>query len=92
MVRPMFIFTMLSLLQAGPITLVNIYSIWMLRWGYELKTLAIESFILTVAIFALEIYEFVLYKNLEPKYLGVQDYFTSDPNAKAKRYNDKQKR
>ena len=45
-----------------------------------------------MAIFVLEIYEFVLYKNLEPKYLGVQDYFTGDPNAKAKRYNDKQKR
>lgn len=88
-VRPIFIFSMLGLLQVGPITLVNAYSIWMLRWGYELKTLAIESVILSITILVLEIYEFVLYQNMEPKYLGVQDYFTGDPNARTKRHYEK---
>ena len=62
LIRPLFILSMLSLLQACPIFLVNIYTIWLLRWGYEIKTLSIESIILCFAILGLEIYEFVLHK------------------------------
>ena len=57
---------MLGLLQACPILLVNIYTIWLLRWGYEIKTLAIESIILCLAILGLEIYEFLLHKRKQP--------------------------
>ena len=57
----MFIFSMLGLIQACPIMLVNIYTIWLLRWGYEIKTLSMESIALCIGILALEIYEFILH-------------------------------
>ena len=56
------------------------YTIWLLRWGYELVTLAISSIILSISIFILEVYEFVLYKRHEPEYLGVGDYFSGQKN------------
>lgn len=66
---------MFSVLQMGAILIANVYTIWLLRWGYEIVTLSISSIILAVVIFGLEIYEFVLYRNEEPDFMGVGDYF-----------------
>ena len=71
----MFIFSMLGLIQACPIVLVNIYTIWLLRWGYEIKTLSMESIVLCIVILALEVYEFILHKQKEPEFLKVRDFF-----------------
>jgi hypothetical protein len=62
MIRPMFIISMVGLLQVVPVGFVDAYTIWQIEWGYELKTLAIENLTLAVVIFLLEIYEFNLYK------------------------------
>ena len=86
-IRPLFILTMCSLLQMGSIVLANVYTIWLLRWGYEIVTLAIESIVMALLIFSLEIYEFVLYRRQEPEYLSVGAYFAKqDPNI-ARTYN-----
>jgi hypothetical protein len=61
LIRPFFTLTMCSLLQTGPILIANVYTIWLLRWGYEIVTLAISSIIMALVIFALEVYEYVLY-------------------------------
>ena len=82
LIKPMFVLTMISLLQMAPIALVNIYTIWLLRWGYQIVTLSIEAIVLALVILALEIYEFVLHKSAEPEYMGVRDYFAKDPYAK----------
>ena len=66
---------MLGLIQACPIVLVNIYTIWLLRWGYEIKTLSMESIVLCIVILALEVYEFILHKQKEPEFLKVRDFF-----------------
>ena len=66
---------MLGLVQACPIVLVNIYTIWLLRWGYEIKTLSMESILLCIVILALEVYEFILHKQKEPELLKVRDFF-----------------
>ena len=52
---------MCGLLQTGPILIANVYTIWLLRWGYEIVTLAISSIIMALVIFALEVYEYVLH-------------------------------
>lgn len=75
LVRPMFVLTMASLISTGPILIANVYTIWLLRWGYEIVTLAISSIIMAMVIFALEIYEYILYKRHEPEFLGVGAYF-----------------
>ena len=66
---------MLGLIQACPIVLVNIYTIWLLRWGYEIKTLSMESIVLCIVILALEVYEFILHKQKEPEFIKVRDFF-----------------
>ena len=66
---------MASLLQTAAVVLANVQTIWLLRWGYEIVTLAISSMIMAIVIFALEVYEFVLYKRDEPTHLRVGDYF-----------------
>ena len=66
---------MVGLVQTGTILMANVYTIWLLRWGYEIVTLAISSMILGLVIFALEVYEFILHKRIEPEYLGVGSYF-----------------
>ena len=55
--------------------MANVYTIWLLRWGYEIVTLSISSLILGLTIFVLEVYEFILHKRAEPEYLGVGSYF-----------------
>ena len=55
--------TMACILQSAVILIANVYTIWLLRWGYELVTLAISSIIMTLGIFGLEVAEFVLYRN-----------------------------
>ena len=86
MIRPFFMLTMACILQSAVILIANVYTIWLLRWGYELVTLAISSIIMTLGIFGLEVAEFVLYRNQEPSLMGVNEYFKSqlDPDAKAK--------
>ena len=80
---------MVSLIQTAPIFTVNIYTIWLLRWGYEIVTLSYEAITLALLILGLEIYEFILYKNHEPEYLGVREYFSKDPYAKMKKKKNK---
>ena len=63
MIRPFFMLTMACILQSAVILIANVYTIWLLRWGYELVTLAISSIIMTLGIFGLEVAEFVLYRN-----------------------------
>ena len=72
---------MASLIQTAAVVLANVQTIWLLRWGYEIVTLAISSMIMAIVIFALEVYEFVLYKRDEPAHLRVGDYFAkqTDP-------------
>ena len=77
MIRPFFVVTMASVIHTAIIAIANVYAIWQLRWGYEIVTLSISSLIMAVVIFALEIYEFVLFKNKEPEFMGVNDYFKS---------------
>ena len=76
----------------GVILMANVYTIWLLRWGYEIVTLSISSIIMAVVIFGLEVYEFVLYRAEEPEFMGVGDYFAKqlDPEAR-KSMNAKQK-
>ena len=54
--------------------MIDVYTIWQLNWGYEIKTLSIENLVLAVVIAGLEIYEFVLYKNQQPNFMGIKDY------------------
>ena len=63
--------------------MANVYTIWLLRWGYEIVTLSISSLILGLAIFILEVYEFMLHKRQEPEYLGVGSYFKGQGAANA---------
>ena len=77
LVRPIFVLTMASLLSTGPILIANVYTIWLLRWGYEIVTLAISSIVMAIVIFALELYEYILYRRQEPAFLGVGAYFKS---------------
>lgn len=62
LLRPFFLLTGCSLVQTGTILIANVYTIWLLRWGYEIVTLSISSIILGIIVFFLEVYEFVLYK------------------------------
>ena len=80
---------MVSLIQTAPIFMVNVYTIWLLRWGYEIVTLSIEAIVLALIILGLEIYEFILHKQQEPEYMGVRDYFSKDPYAKMKKKKNK---
>ena len=66
-----------SVVQVAAITVANIYTIWLLRWGYEIVTLAISSIIMNLVILGLEITEFVLYRDQEPVFMGVKDYFSN---------------
>jgi hypothetical protein len=71
MVRPMFIISMIGLLQVVPVAFVDAYTIWQIEWGYEIKTLSIENLVLAALIFSLEIYEYVLYRKQEPRFMTV---------------------
>ena len=84
LLRPFFVLTMLGLVQTGTILIANAYTIWLLRWGYEIVTLSVSSIVLGLAIFALEIYEFVLHQRQEPAYLGVGDYFAGQKHPSTK--------
>ena len=77
LIRPFFVVTMASIVHTAIIVIANVYTIWLLRWGYEIVTLAISSITMAVIIFALEIYEFVLLKRQEPEFMGVNDYFSN---------------
>lgn len=66
---------MIGLVQVGFILFTCVEVIYLLPWGYELVTMSIETCVLGVLIFVLEVYEFILYRRLEPKYLDVREYF-----------------
>lgn len=67
----MWILNLIGLIHLSAMLIVNAYTIWLLPWGYEIKTLAIESSALAVAIFFLEVYEFNFYRRHQPNYMGV---------------------
>ena len=85
LIRPMFILTMCNLVQTGTILMANVYTIWLLRWGYEIVTLAISSMILGLVIFALEVYEFIVHRRQEPEFLTVGSYFKSQEGGVRKK-------
>ena len=84
-IRPMFILNMIGLVQSGPALFVNVYTIWLLKWRYEIWILSIECILIGFSIFFLEVYEFVLYKRKQPSYLGVADYMMESREVKPKR-------
>jgi len=92
LLRPFFLITMASVLGTGVILIANVYTIWLLRWGYEIVTLSISSIVMNLVIFGLEVYEFILYRDKEPLFMGVNDYFKSqmDPEDR-RRLEDRQK-
>jgi len=87
MIKPFFMLTMGSVLQPASILIANVYTIWLLRWGYEIVTLSISSIIMTLLIAGLEVAEFVIYRDQEPNFMHVGDYFNKqvDPANKRKR-------
>ena len=84
LIRPFFILTMCNLVQTGTVLMANVYTIWLLRWGYEIVTLSISSLTLGLAIFIMEVYEFILHKREEPEYLGVGSYFKGQGGLRKK--------
>lgn len=88
MIRPFFLLTMGCILQPAAILIANVYTIWLLRWGYEIVTLAISSIIMTLLICGLEIAEFVLYRDQEPAFLAVKDYFSNQLDPAVRRLRD----
>ena len=67
----MWVLNLIGLVHLVTFLFVNIYTIWLLPWGYEIKTLAIESSVIAVGIFFLEILEFNAYRKHQPKYMNV---------------------
>ncbi len=48
-------------LQVAPIAYINVYTLIQIPvWGYEIRTLGIESLIIACVIVALEIYDYLL--------------------------------
>ena len=91
-IRPFFMITVGSVVQVAAITVANIYTIWLLRWGYEIVTLAISSIIMNLVILGLEITEFVLYRDQEPVFMGVKDCFSNQLDPQEKKQQDARKR
>ena len=69
-IRPIWLLSMVGVIPVFAILIADIYTIWNLRWGYEIKALAVESIILSIVIFGLESYEYIRYRNQQPKYLA----------------------
>jgi hypothetical protein len=67
---------MVGIIPVFAILIANIFTIWNIRWGYEIKSLAVESIILCIVIFALETYEYRLHRKQQPKYLAPHQYVT----------------
>lgn len=84
LVRPLFIISMANSVQLIAVLFANFNTIVTVSWGYEILTLSIESSILGVAIFVLEIIEYVRYKIMEPKLMPVSHYGMKLPNDKNK--------
>lgn len=59
-----------------PLIIVDIYTLMFIPWGYEIMVLSIDSLIMSLVIFALEIVEFTLYKKKQSEppenYKGVK--------------------
>lgn len=73
---------MFGILPSAAILIVNAYTIWLLNWGYEIKTMAFESIALSLTIFSLEVFEFVRYRNSEPKYMAAHEFVLTSKQAK----------
>ena len=65
---------MVGLVPSAATLIVNVYTIWLLKWGYEIKTLAFESITLCLVITGLEIYEYVKARGTQPKYMAAHEF------------------
>lgn len=65
---------MVGIIPTFAILFANIQTVWLLRWGYELKSLSIEMSILAIAVFAIEMVEFQNYRDQQPKFMAVHEY------------------
>jgi len=60
-IRPLFIFsTAAFIFQAIPMILTDIFTIVIIRWDYEIVTMAFDNLVLSLVVFVLEIAEFKL--------------------------------
>ena len=73
--RPLFAITMVGvIINVLPLLYVSVYTIWLIPvFGYEIRTLSIETLVISLTIAALEIYEFIFYLSLEKKHPRISD-------------------
>mmetsp|Transcript_8759 Transcript_8759/g.8065 ORF Transcript_8759/g.8065 Transcript_8759/m.8065 type:complete len:352 (+) Transcript_8759:902-1957(+) len=65
MVRPLFVQTLLNaLFQVIPVIFIDLYTLMVIPWGYQIMMSSVDNIVLAVAIFILEIIEFKLHKQL----------------------------
>ena len=63
------------ILNVFPLLYVSVYTIWLIPiFGYEIRTLSIESIAISLTIAALEIYEYIYYLSQEKKYPKISDF------------------
>ena len=63
------------ILNVFPLLYVSVYTIWLIPiFGYEIRTLSIESIVISLTIAALEIYEYIYYLSQEKKYPKISDF------------------
>ena len=63
------------ILNVFPLLYVSVYTIMLIPiFGYEIRTLSIESIVISLTIAALEIYEYIYYLSLEKKYPKISDF------------------
>lgn len=74
--RPLFVTTIVGvIINVCPLLYVSVYTIWLIPvFGYEIRTLSIETLVISLTILALEVYEYIFYLGLEPKHPRISDF------------------
>jgi len=73
--RPLIVITAVGfIVNVLPLLFVCTYTIWLIPvFGYEIRSLSIESIVLSLTIVALEIYECIYYFRLEKRHPKISD-------------------
>lgn len=73
--RPLIVITAVGfIVNVLPLLFVCTYTIWLIPvFGYEIRSLSIESIVLSLTIVALEIYECIYYVRLEKRHPKISD-------------------
>jgi len=73
--RPLIVITAVGfIVNVLPLLFVSTYTIWLIPvFGYEIRSLSIESIVLSLTIVALEIYECIYYVRLEKRHPKISD-------------------